>query len=366
MIFVNFIPYTAVLLASILSVRAATTPTPSSSSSASSVTPPPTITATPTAVTVAGTSPLPLTQYTFTYPNLPEQVNPFDSGRGPQSGYNICNSTTEGPNSQCQTMFVNSIEDFCLWGSPTPNGSIGDVEAIVVAYCTQPGHGTRVIPPGTLTAVQFIKTPGYIQLTGLMNQTGIGLNPSDAGGELDPHGADLDGNPLGGLVFSNNLPSSTSNAIVQVNNWSNFVGGGIFCIKACDPKVTSPDYCENIYDTEGCFFNMPATYAPNEFTSCEGDNQLPPGNSPAVIPATSSCTTLTSSVLYAAAATATSSGSSGSSTSTRATTTTSHSGAPSASSTSGATSAIAPSGAGFFGVVARIVVAAFVGMVAML
>jgi hypothetical protein len=28
---------------------------------------------------------------------------------------------------------------------------------------------------------QFIKTPGYIQLTGLLNQTGIGLTPDDGG-----------------------------------------------------------------------------------------------------------------------------------------------------------------------------------------
>ena len=88
--------------------------------------------------------------------------------------------------------------DFCLWGSPTPNGVIGNLEAVVVAYCTKPGHGTRIIPPGTLTAVyvfpryqysitngaensQFIKTTGYIQLTGLLNQTGIGLTTDDAG-----------------------------------------------------------------------------------------------------------------------------------------------------------------------------------------
>ena len=64
---------------------------------------------------------------------------------------------------------------------------------------------------------QFIKTPGYIQVTGLFNQTGIGLRADDSGvsvlpppfaspkthfsktesffayiqGELDPHGADL-------------------------------------------------------------------------------------------------------------------------------------------------------------------------------
>jgi len=246
-------------------------------------------------------------------------------------------------------MFVNSIEDFCIWGSPTPNGVIGDVEAIVVAYCTQPGHGTRVIPPGTLTAVQFIKAPGYIQVTGLLNQTGIDMNPTDSGGELDPHGADLAGNPLGGLVFSNNLPSATNNSTyLQVNNWSNFVGSNMFCIKACDPTITSPDYCLNTFDTEGCQFNMPASYAPNEFTSCLGDNQDAPGGNPA-IPATSECTTYTSSLLYSPTTS-----SAATKITNTATTTSSH---PASSSTASSSSACPQSVPGFFGAVISIIVA---------
>lgn len=53
---------------------------------------------------------------------------------------NQCNSTTEGASSQCQTGVFNSIEDFCFWGAPgtTPNQTIGDVEAAVVAYVS--GH----------------------------------------------------------------------------------------------------------------------------------------------------------------------------------------------------------------------------------
>jgi hypothetical protein len=202
----------------------------------------------------------------------------------------------------CQTAIFNSIDDFCIWGSPTANGVIGNLEGEVVAYCTKPGHGARLIPPGTLTAVQFIKTSGYIQVTGLMNQAGIGMAPDDGGGELDPHGADLLGNPLGGLVFSNGLPTAKDNSYIQVNNWNNFIGGNMFCFKACDPTINSPNYCENRFDTQGCSFNMPAAYAPGLFLSCLGENQQPPG-SPPVIPATSSCTTYTSSVLYPNSAT---------------------------------------------------------------
>jgi hypothetical protein len=36
-----------------------------------------------------------------------------------------------------------------------------------------------------------MKTSAYIQVTGHINQTGVGLTTNDTGGELDPHGADL-------------------------------------------------------------------------------------------------------------------------------------------------------------------------------
>jgi hypothetical protein len=256
-------------------------------------------------------------------------------------------------------MFVNTIEDFCIWGASKPGSVIGNIEAIVVAYCTKPGHGTRLIPPGALTGVQFIKAPGYIQVTGRINQTAIGLTADDAGGELDPHGADNAGNPLGGLVFSNNLPSSKDNStIIQVQNWSNFMGGNQFCMKACDPKVTSPNFCENVFDTQGCFFNMPASYNDNEFTSCQGENQNPPGGNP-VIPATSSCTTFTSSVLYPNPTTtaASSGGASGGGSASR-------TGSPSATKSSGkAFPNVGQSGAGFFAVACSFVVAAFAGIV---
>jgi len=220
------------------------------------------------------TSPLPLTDYQYPYSAIPAQVNPFPIGRGPQAGYNRCNATTEGPTSECQTLIVNTLADFCLWGSPTAGGLIGNVEAAVVAYCSQAGHGTRIMPAGTITGAQFMRTSAYIQLTGHLNQTGVGLDPSDTGGELDPHGADLAGNPLGGLVYSTGLPSfNQSSTPMQATSWNNFVGSGTFCIKLCDPKVTLPNFCQNTIDLLGCSYNMPASYTDGEFTSCEGDLQ---------------------------------------------------------------------------------------------
>lgn len=72
----------------------------------------------------------------------------------------------------------------------------------MVAWCTKPGRGTRLIPDGALQGVQFIKTPNYVQVVGFIRQELINIAASDWGGEMDPHGADLRGNPMGGIIFS--------------------------------------------------------------------------------------------------------------------------------------------------------------------
>ncbi|BGP24382.1 hypothetical protein JCM10295v2_003293 [Rhodotorula toruloides] len=218
----------------------------------------------------------PLTDYTYSYSAVPYQVLPAAVGRGPQSGYNICNSTTSGPDSQCQTLIANNASDFCLWGSPTisPNGTVGNVEAAVVAYCTNDKHGTRVIPAGAITGLQLMHTSAYIQWTGHINMTALGFTATDTGGELDPHGADLAGNPLGGLVYSNQMPGGNNQTELQAIEWNNFIGSGVFCLKLCfDDTQKEPFYCENKFDLIGCSYNMPAAYQDNVFLECDGDLQ---------------------------------------------------------------------------------------------
>lgn len=72
----------------------------------------------------------------------------------------------------------------------------------MVAWCTKPGRGTRLIPDGALTGVQFVRAPDYVQVVGFVNQEMINIAAGDYGGEMDPHGADLRGNPMGGIIFS--------------------------------------------------------------------------------------------------------------------------------------------------------------------
>lgn len=283
---------------------------------------PPSSTVTP-APTEIDTRPLtgatPFASLRYDWNDLPYKADP-DVGllRGDQWGYNICNDTTENQQSLCQTMVFNDLDDFCLWGPPEYGKTVGDIEGIMVAWCTKPGHGTRLIPEGALKGVQWIKTPGYIQAAGFIDQTQINLFANDSGGEMDPHGADLRGNPMGGLVYTDQWGGSVPQ---QAPQWHNFIGNGKFCFKACDLRdPANYDLCENRLDRMGCEYNAPNEAKVGVFESCLGDNQLVPGiyTGPdgvtssyvqpwegnftipyeAVMPASSSCTTFSSAAIY--------------------------------------------------------------------
>ncbi|CAE6369767.1 unnamed protein product [Rhizoctonia solani] len=280
------------------------------------------------AAVAAQTTLTPLTDKKYTWPDVPYQVSPEAIGRGPQFGFNICNSTTENQESNCQTAFVNSIDDFCVWAPATANALIADTEAAEVAWCSKKGHGTRVIPGGALKGVQFLKTPDYVQITGFIDQTQINLQSDDSGGELDPHGADEQGNPIGGLMFSNAWSNGNNNSFTQAIEWTNFMGGNMFCLKICDPAGKNPaGYCQHIYDRIGCSYNAPAAYVNGTFEKCDSDSMELPGeyvsNGVTVtyyqppeslgpittvpytvsIPKSSNCVTYQSTDLYAAAST---------------------------------------------------------------
>jgi hypothetical protein len=240
----------------------------------------------------------------FPYDNLPYMADTSDSPRGMQTGYNICNSTTQGPDSQCQTLILNSLQDFCFWAPPIgPHlnlTTIGDTEEEQVAWCTLPTHGGRPIPPGTITGAQFIKTPSYLEITATLNQVNVGLEASDGGGELDSGGQDDRGNPIGGLVYSMNLPSSNGNgSYIQSPVWSFFIGSNTLCGKICDPNAPNAQgICQHIFDTIGCNTNVPAAYENNTFLSCLGDDQAPVEPGVTAIPASSDCTTYQSTQLW--------------------------------------------------------------------
>ncbi|KAI0754238.1 hypothetical protein C8Q80DRAFT_1296968 [Daedaleopsis nitida] len=204
--------------------------------------------------------------YTATY----TPGNAPDKSEGGQSGTNKCGGGNN-QSSMCQNVYVNSLDDWCIFAPPQPNGVIGETERIEVAWCIQGGYGTRVIPDGAISGAHFVQTPDYVQVTGVGDLTKINIAAGDEGGELDPHGADGKGNPIGGLVFSDAFGS-----MKQMHEWTNFVSANEFCIRACKDGPKAPQYCQHIYDVMGCYWNMPGDYS-NSFDSCHGDSGEPMG-----------------------------------------------------------------------------------------
>ncbi|KAG0140848.1 hypothetical protein CROQUDRAFT_688327 [Cronartium quercuum f. sp. fusiforme G11] len=213
---------------------------------------------------------LPIVVNAFTK-NIDPSHPPHKSESG-QSGYNDC-GTKDSPSSQCQNAWINGLDDFCLFSAPTRT-DVGNSERVAVAYCTQPGHGSRLMPAGTLQTAHFVQTPHYVQITGKGDFTKTMLTPKDEGGELDPHGADGLGNPIGGLVFGKDSRGQT----IQFAEWTEFIGADEFCIRACFPTADgrASAYCNHIYDTQGCYWNMPGNYE-NGFDSCKADDVEPMG-----------------------------------------------------------------------------------------
>jgi len=239
----------------------------------------------------------------------------------------------------CQTAFVNGLGDFCLWGPASSNQTISDTEGEEVAWCTAPGHGTRIIPPGTIAGAQLVKTSDYWMITGLLQQTNVNIQDGDSGGELDPGGQDLRGNPIGGLMYSTAFNSSP----YQINNWVNFMGSNQFCIKICNPSGSNPTgFCQHTLDRIGSSYNCPSKYTtgsgmqPGEFEVCDSDDMDVPGvytqggqtlsySQPAEslgpitsvpytprVPSSSNCVTTSSAALFAAATSNASSAAAGS------------------------------------------------------
>lgn len=106
---------------------------------------------------------------------------------------------------------VNSVDDFCVFAPPYSgaNATIGDTERIEVSWCIKAGYGTRLIPDGAISGAHFVQTPDYVQVTGVGNLTLLNIPAGDTGGELDPHGAD--GN---GELISNWISNLGNNCIV--------------------------------------------------------------------------------------------------------------------------------------------------------
>ncbi|WAR56081.1 hypothetical protein PtB15_6B826 [Puccinia triticina] len=78
---------------------------------------------------------------------------PYQTMKG-QYGYNQC-GTGASADSRCQNVHIKSATDFCIFGPPRFAG-VSETEREAVSYCTQPTHGTRLIPPGTFSSLHYV------------------------------------------------------------------------------------------------------------------------------------------------------------------------------------------------------------------
>lgn len=231
---------------------------------------------------VSGTRPNPTTPWTQWQPKptyaldrLPIQymgANRIPGYSEPQYGWNQCAGDSWNQKSNCQTAYLNDVNDWCIWGPGPDTGlPVGSMERTMVAYCTTNKHGTRLIPDGTISGAHFLKTPNYVQVSGTGDFTKIGIPLNDDGGEMDYAGADDLGNPIGGVVFTTAIPG-TDGTPTMVRHWTNFMSWNQYCFRACWGD-NSADRCEHKLDIMGCRFNMPSTSGYTDgFETCEGEN----------------------------------------------------------------------------------------------
>ncbi|CAK9785271.1 hypothetical protein CC85DRAFT_285338 [Cutaneotrichosporon oleaginosum] len=185
--------------------------------------------------------------------------------------------------SMSRLLSLNGIDDFCLYGPPEegPDSLIGNVEPIVVAYCTKPRNQARLIPDGAIHSAHLIKTPLYVQISGMWDGTTVNIPAGDTGGELDPHGAENKGNPVGGNVTTN----LATGRDIFYEEWMSFISFDQFCLRICtaeDPAngVTAALQCEHELDIMGCRFVMAIEdhfRSNGTFTECDGEPAAPPG-----------------------------------------------------------------------------------------
>ncbi|KAF9049350.1 hypothetical protein BDZ89DRAFT_710147 [Hymenopellis radicata] len=167
--------------------------------------------------------------------------------------------TTVNQTSYARLISLNSIDDWCIFAPPEAGVTIGESEAYEVAWCTKARNNARVIPDGTITGASFIKTDFYVQLMAYGDFTKINLQAGDYGGELDPHGASGDGNPVGGNVTTNVVTGED----LHFEEWMSFISYEQVCFRICTNANGTWDaatMCEHKLDEMGCNFVMPGNY----------------------------------------------------------------------------------------------------------
>ncbi|EIW71797.1 hypothetical protein TREMEDRAFT_27865 [Tremella mesenterica DSM 1558] len=120
------------------------------------------------------------------------------------------NAHTQSQTSNNPNLWLISHDDFCLYGPTDPFNYIWNTGTNVVSWCSKAGHGTRLIPDGTLHGVTYVKAQSWMQVSGTGDFTKINIAPGDAGGQFDPGKA-----PAGANVYTSNDNQAASSWVVS-------------------------------------------------------------------------------------------------------------------------------------------------------
>ncbi|WVQ67136.1 uncharacterized protein L199_005331 [Kwoniella botswanensis] len=191
-------------------------------------------------------------------------VNSTLAGRGDES--NDKTKDNSDAQSQSKELWLMSHEDFCVYGLSEENRGKMLSESVdnVISYCSKSGHGTRLIPDGTLKGVTYVRTPSWVQVSGSGDFSQIGISPDDSGAQFDSSSH----NPQGSSLI-------TSQGGDPAKDWVTMISGQTFCVRAC---FGDPAFCPTQYDSLGCYFLTSNGVGWHDvWQDCEGDEGDPPG-----------------------------------------------------------------------------------------
>ncbi|WWD03500.1 hypothetical protein V865_001552 [Kwoniella europaea PYCC6329] len=193
-------------------------------------------------------------------------VNSTLVGRGDESNDKTKDNSDAQSQSQSKELWLMSHEDFCVYGLSEENKGKMLSESVdnVISYCSKSGHGTRLIPDGTLKGVTYVRTPSWVQVSGSGDFSQIGISSDDSGAQFDSSSH----NPQGsGLI--------TSQGGDPAKDWVTMISGETFCVRAC---FGDPAFCPTQYDSLGCYFLTSNGVGWDDvWQDCEGDEGDPPG-----------------------------------------------------------------------------------------
>ncbi|KAF8955046.1 hypothetical protein BGZ46_002747 [Entomortierella lignicola] len=151
---------------------------------------------------------------------------------------------------------ITSPNQFCTMLTGYGVYPVATNEGCGSVYCYGPPSNLGPpMPKGYILSVNYEKKEHFVQVTGCMNSTVWGQNPTDDGGQMDSHGWPY--SCQGYKKFVSLLEPSTNT----------------YCLRCCD--ANDNEYCNTSISTKGC-----ATIIPGNYTMADGSTCVPPPGAP--------------------------------------------------------------------------------------